>query len=369
MSQRAWSPRRVATLAGLLLLAAGCGGGGDGGTAPEQPGQLPFERYSNQYFSIDKPQGWEVKLAGDCTTFAFLARNPQNPLWQIFYFGTIGPVYLNQEQKDLDAWYVSQGGYPNTWMDAPVVNPLTPDNFIAHWPEIAAMQAATAFMPDFPRLQDLHVVATTPQSAMLPGATTANARGMFGLNGSPAEGMFLATVKVFLPYVPGNPGGGIGYGNLICGVTAPKGEFAANVGRLIESLNSFSVTQAYVDMCYVLQQQRWQTVAEQGRILSEASDIVWEGWQQRTHSQDISAEQWTDGYRGVERVYDPDTGEVYEFANGWYADYDLHRNEFDMSDLQPLPDDNWDLWMRAVLDGTSHFHSSAARRRRDRRPP
>ncbi len=359
MRSHDWTSRRMAGLALCLVVVASCGScsksGDDGGTTPEPPGQLPFERYSNAYFSIDKPVGWEVKLAGDCTTFAFLVRNPQNPLWQIFYFGTIGPVYLCQEQKDLDAWYVSQGGYPSTWMDAPVVDPLTPDNFIAHWPEIANMAAATAFMPEFPRLQELQLVATTAQTAMLPGATTANARGMFGLNGSPGEGMFLATVKVFLPYT-GGPGGGIGYGNLICGVTAPKGEFSANVGRLIESLYSFSVTQAYVDLCYVLQQQRWNTVAEQGRILSEASDIVYQGWQQRTHSEDISAEQWTDAYRGVERVYDPETGEVFEFPNGWYDDYDLNRNQYDMSNLQLLPDDSWDLWMRAVLDGLSRFH-------------
>jgi hypothetical protein len=346
--------RRIAALVALMIIAAGCGGGGDSG-APETPGALPLESYSTGYFSISKPRGWTVTTAGSCGTFAFLIRDPQQPLRQIFYFGTVGPVYVCQAQKDLDADYVAHGGYPHTWLDAPVVDPLTPDNYLAHWPGIAAMAAATAFLPAFPPLQDLALIASAPQTAMLPGAATGNARGLFTANGEVGEGMFLATVKVFSPY-NGVPGAGTAYGHFVCGVTAPKGEFAGVMARLIESLDSFTITQAYVDNCYALSQQQWGAVAAAGRTLSEASDIIFDGWQQRTHTADISAEQWTDAYRDVERVYDPGTGEVYEVPNGWYDTYDLHRGEYDLSGLQPLPDDNWDLWMRAVLDGSSRIH-------------
>lgn len=65
-----------------------------------------------------------------------------------------------------------------------------------------------------------------------------------------------------------------------------------------------------MDACIEQQQQIWGAVAEAVQTLSEASDIIWEGWQARTHAEDISAEQWTDTYRGVERLYDPGTGEV-----------------------------------------------------------
>ena len=347
--------RRVAVAGGLILLLGGCGGGSDGGTKPQPPERLPFERFDAGFFAIDKPVGWDVVTAGGCTTFGFLVRDPQHPLRQIFYFGTIGPVYLCQQQKDLDAWYVAQGGFPHTWLDAPVVDPLTPANYLAHWPQIAAMDAAAAFMPDFPPLADLALVADAPQAAMLPGGQTGNARGLFGLDGAVGEGMFLATVNVFSPY-QGMPGGGTGYGHFVCGVTAPKGEFAGVADRLVASLESFTITQAYVDNCFRQQQQVWGAVAAAGRTLSEASDIIWEGWQARSHSQDISAEQWTDSYRGVERVYDPATGEVYEVPNGWYADYDLHRGDYDMGGLQPLPADSWEIWMRAVLDGSAQIH-------------
>lgn len=352
-TRRGWL--RTATMGGLLLLVAGCGGGDDGGTGPEPPDGLRLEHYDAGFFAIDKPVGWQVITAGGCTTFAFLVRDPHEPLRQIFYFGTIGPVYLCQEQQDLDEWYVSHGGFPHTWLDAPVVDPLTPANFLAHWPEIAAMDAAAAFMPAFPPLADLALVATAPQAAMLPGGETGHARGLFGLDGAVGEGMFLATVTVALPY-QGVPGGGIGYGNFVCGVTAPEGEFAGVVDRLIDSLESFTVTQDYVDGCFDQQQQIWGAIAAAGQTLSEASDIIWDGWQARTHTEDISAEQWTDTYRGVERVYDPETGEVYEVPAGWYEVYDLHRGEYDMGGLQPLPGDAWELWMRAVLDGNAEIH-------------
>jgi hypothetical protein len=346
--------RRIAALAVLLILAAGCGGGGDRG-APETPGILPLELYNTGFFSISKPRGWTVTTAGSCGTFAFLIRDPQQPLRQIFYFGTVGPVYISQAQKELDASYVAHGGFPHTWLDAPVIDPLTPANYLAHWPDIAAMAAATAFMPSFPRLQDLELIASAPQAAMLPGATSGNARGLFAADGAVGEGMFLATVKLLSPY-NGSPGAGTAYGHFVCGVTAPKNELAGVMARLIESLDSFTITQAYVDNCFTQSQQIWGAVAAAGRTLSEASDIIFEGWQQRTHTEDISAEQWTDAYRDVERVYDPDTGEVYEVPNGWYDTYDLHRGEYDLSGLQPLPDGDWDLWMRAVLDGLNRIH-------------
>jgi hypothetical protein len=344
---------RVLVLLGSLLIAYGCGG--DTSTTPVTPGTLPLERYDVGFFSIQKPKGWTVTIAGHCGTLAFLIRDPQNPLRQIFYFGSVGPIYMSQAQKDLDAWYMSQGGYPIPWADAPVVDPFTPANFLAHWPEIADMDAAAAFMSNFPQLDTLHLVANASQAAMLPNGTTGNARGLFAQDRSVGEGMFLVTVVPFMPY-NGNPGGGNGYGYFVCGVSAPKGEFPDIAARLIQSLESFTITQSYVDNCIAEQAKIWGAVAEAGRTLSEASDIIWEGWQSRRHTEDISAEKWTDTYRGVERVYDPGTGEVYEVPAGWYEAYDLHRGDYDMNALAPLPDDAWDLWMRAVLDGSARIH-------------
>lgn len=337
-----------------LLLISSCGGDDDP-SRPGPQGSLPLEHHDGGFFSIDKPSGWQVLTAGSCTTFAFLLRNPADPLQQIFYFGTVGPVYTCQEQKDLDAWYVSQGGFPHTWMDAPVVDPLTPENFLAHWPDIAGMEAASSFMPAFPHLEDLGLVCCVGQPTMLPGAASGNARGLFGQSGKVGEGMFLATVKELFPYTA-TPGGGTAYGHFICGVTSEKGDFQDLASGLVASLNTFQMSSSYVEDCQQQSQEIWGAVAAAGQTLSEASDIIWEGWTDRTQTQDIMAEQWSDAYREVERVYDPDTGTVYEVPAGWYEAYDLDRDAYDMSGLQPMPDDSWEIWMQGVLDGLSQIH-------------
>lgn len=336
-----------------LMTGGGCGG--DGNSPSDSDNPLPLERFDAGFFSINRPRGWDIVTAGSCTEFAFLMQDPAESRRQIFYFGSVGPIYLSQAQKDVDRAYMQAGGFNIPWSDAPVVDPLTPANYLAHWPAIAAMQAAGQFMPRFPHLTDIEVVAVRPQSALVPGATSAILRGLFSDNGQVAEGMFLVSVFVFSPY-SGLPAGGTGYGYFICGATAPKSDFAGLVDREIESLNSFNVTESYISNCLALSQKKWGAVAAAGRTLSEASDIIFDGWASRSHSEDITAEKWTDSYRGVERVYDPDTGQVYECPLGWYDDYDIHRGQYDMSGLQRLPDSDWDLWMAAVLSGQNHIH-------------
>lgn len=336
---------RIGSAACAALLAA-CGGGGGGG--PGGPSTPPgLEHHDGGFFSIDKPIGWTVTTAGYCQTFAFLLQDPAEPLAQVFYFGTVGPVYLTQAQKDFDLYACSftPGSCPIPWVDAPVVSPFTPENFMAHWPDVADMEAAGEFMPAFPHLEELRLASAVEKAPMLPPGSTGELRGIFARQGRVGEGMFLASILVY-PL-------DLAYGHFVCGVTAPKAQFPAKADLLVASLDSFTVTSDYVKWCLAQSQQQWGAVAQVGRTLSEASDILWDGWVARTHSADILAEQYSDGFRGVERVYDPSNGTVYEVPAGWYADdYDPHRGEYQMSGLQPLPDDAWALWMAAVASGS-----------------
>ena len=139
---------------------------------------------------------------------------------------------------------------------------MTAENFFIHWPNIAAMKAATAYMEEFPKLTGFTVVSSTPLSSMLPNADSALLRGLFMENG-----------------------------------------------------------------------------------------VVGEGWQNRTQASDIIAEKDSDALRGVERVYDPSTNQVYEVPAGWYTEYEFHRGGYTMNDLQLLPADNLELWTSAPADG------------------
>jgi len=70
---------------------------------------------------------------------------------------------------------------------------------------------------------------------------------------------------------------------------------------------------------------------------------------------DIIAEKTSDAILGRERLYDPNTGEVYEFENGFYDKYQLDQDKYEMNDLRLLQEDNHELWMKAPLDGYKHI--------------
>ena len=308
-------------------------------------------------FTIKKPKGWEVIISGMCTTLAFLIRDPNDPLRQILYFGSVRPVYLNQAQKDFDQWYCSVAPlYCPSWVDAPVVDPLTVENFFSYWPEIASMQNAASFMTEFPRLQEIELVSVVPQSPMLPltGAETALVRGVFTdgdpINPRAAQGQFLGTV-VADPF-----GSGTGSGYMVFGAAAPVGGFKGDIDKMVESLNSFTISDVYFNWCAVQMQQQWGAVAEIGETLREASDIIWEGWVSRTATQDIMAYEYNDMVRGVEKVWDPDTQRVYEFEAGWYEQYKLTPWLFNITTLEPLPDGRLDLWEGTILDGPTYVY-------------
>jgi len=318
---------------------------------PTMTSELELLDVGANRFSIRMPKGWVIYTPGVCTTLGILIRDPAVPLRRIFYFGLIGPVYLKEAQRQIDLDYINHGGHDIPWLDAPAVDPLTTENFFVHWPDIADMDAAVAYLPQFPKLTGLTVVSNSPLASMLPGGDSALLRGLFMENGVVGEGQFLGTAWVYFPFT-GVPGAGTAYGSIILGVTAPKREFKDVEATLIASLESFNVTQGYVDWCRVQSGQLWGAVARQGETLRETSDMIFEGWQNRSRASDIIAEKGSDAMRGVDRVYDPSTQQVYEVPVGWYASYDVHRGEYDMNNLQLLPPDSFELWTSVPADGS-----------------
>jgi hypothetical protein len=337
----------------LSLMTMVCADAGQA-QRPATPAGLNLESYNGGFFSIDKPKGWEIVTAGSCETFAFLARDPANPVKQMFYFGEIGPVYLSEQQRQIDYQYMSMGGYPVTWIDMPSVYPLTPGNFLKQLHLVAKSRMGQGFMPQFPRMENVQVVSTTRQPNPFGGATTELVRALFTEGQSLGEGLFLVTVAPMLAST-GGPGGGIGYGFCILGISAPQKEFSVLEADLSKSIASFNIGQSYVQNCLAQQNQRYQGILKAGKTLSEASDVIMQGWESRNKTDDILSEKRSDATLGKERLYDPNTGDVYEFDNGFYDKYRLDPNKYEMSNLQPLPNDDHNLWTKPTLDGYQHL--------------
>jgi len=289
---------------------------------------ITLKRYDGAFFSINMPKGWKIYTAGQCSDFTFLIRDPSKPLRQIFYFGEIGPVYICEEQKQIDYQYMNMGGYPIAWYEMPVVNPLTPSNFLKNFHLIASTEIAKTFMRECPKLKNLQIISTVLQKSPIGGdGSTELIRALFTRDGKLGEGLFLVTVVPVLPYT-GGPGAGIGYGFMFMGITASKDEFPNIEKILIKSLESFTISEDYVANCMRQQQATYEGILRAGKTLSEASDIILEGWQNRNRSDDILSEKRSDAILGRERLYNPETGDVYEFENGFYDKYNIDRNKY-----------------------------------------
>jgi hypothetical protein len=314
---------------------------------------LRLEDYNGGFFSMKKPEGWDIFTAGHCTLFAFYIRDRQMSLNQVFYFGSVGPVYLSQQQKDIDRNYMRMGGYAIAWREMPIVSPLTPENFLRNWQNIVSTQVARQFLQPLPQLKNIHIISSQSVS-MVKRARTDLIRAIFEKNGKVGEGLFLVTVVPFMPY-SGGPGGGTAYGIMVTGITAQKEEFNHLQQSLIRSIQSFYLSQEYVSQCLRTQKQTYAGIMKAGQTLREASDIITNGWNNRAHTYDILSEKYSDSILGYERLYDPDTGTVYTFEKDFYNQYRLNPNSYNKPNLKPLPDNNYKLWSTPPLNGYNYI--------------
>ncbi|HAL30264.1 MAG TPA: hypothetical protein DCP20_06065 [Coriobacteriia bacterium] len=316
---------------------------------PHQELALQLEPYDGGYFTVLKPAGWEITTGGAYGGFGYMMWDPQEPARRIFYVGEIVPFYASAEQKQVDRQYMDAGGFPVEWYDMPVVSPLTPLELFRNFDGIVMTQGAQAYMPGLPPLDGFEPISTTPADSALPIGQTDLIHATFLHDGVPCQGQFMATVAEFMPFMNG-PGGGTGIAGMVVGVMAPVTEYPELQDDLVAAVGSFEFSESYVQEGIQQGQENFKGIMRAGQTLRETSEMVARRWQANDPSSDINPQQWSDAMLGYERVYDPDTDEVYHVENGFFSEYDLHRESYDMSSLEQLPSNNADLWSRPPLD-------------------
>jgi hypothetical protein len=316
--------------------------------------ELGLETYDSGFFMIDKPEGWQVSTAGVGTTLTLWMRDPEDPLRQAFFFGSVGPFYLSQQQKMIDYNYMMMGGYPIQHFEMPVVAPAKITTFLQQWNTIANTRIAQNFMPERPVFPNLTIISAQPISSAF-GGNSELVRALFVQDGRVGEGLFTATIVQATPYM-GGPGGHTGRALMFSGITAPHNEFRQVSTSLIRSLGSFYLNDEYVAAYVRATQDQYAGIMRAGQTLRESSEIVTRGWEARNRTYDIISVKRSDAILGKERVYDPDTGLVYEVPLGYYHKYNINRNSFTMSNLQQLPDNSWEAWTKETLNGQTHIH-------------
>lgn len=303
-----------------------------------------FKNWTDNKISLEIPTDWEVITYGDCATKSFIARDPKNPILQAFYFSEAGPVYTRQAQKDSDIAYVNMGGYHMFYMDAPVVSPFNAQSFLLNFKALAETPFMKKSAPLAPKLTDIQVISTQASaSKLLPSADSAETiRALFKQDGALGEGLFYVETYTFTQ-------SSFGYGMTFIGMSAGSGNFSAYEAALDRIIKSYEFNQSYVSACLQAQAQALSGALKVGKTLSETSDIIMSSWENRQRSDDILSERWSDATLGYERVYDPATGDVYRVENGFYDNYNTHRENYGKSDLELLPENNWALWNAPTL--------------------
>ena len=304
-------------------------------------------------FTFEKPTNWTLSQSGECDTLTLFLHNPTEPLQQLFFFPRFGPVYMTQEQKSSDMQYETISGQSLHRLDMPVIQPLNPENFSRFIPQVLQMQTMRDFMTERPGIKIVEPIVVTPQKKALEYLDTQTAiiRILFVQNNRLGEGL-IAITTVPSPEYRNAPGGGIGMGYLLYGLTAPKGELTARLPALLAAGRSFKLGAEYEKKCRKARAEDMPMLLPDGASLTPVLNAMATLWEKRQPVEDMAAEKKADGLRNVERLYLPATNEVYEFPMGFSLEYLRNPGQYTIPGLQPLPDDPV-LWLKPPLNGST----------------
>jgi len=307
---------------------------------------LQLDPWTDGAVSINLPSGWNVYTGGECATKSILARDPLSELKQVFYFSEAGPVYTTQERKTWDYNYMQMGGSGVSWFESPLVNPLTAENYLVNFGSLALTSFFQQAFPQVPIMTNIKIISSE-KIADKPTHTTdvKLIRAEFQQNNKLGEGYFYI--------VTADIGMGWGYGMMFIGITAPKGLLDLITPSLKKSLDSYTISQGYINTCIQAQNKAAAGALEAGKILSETSDTIMDVWENKLESEQRMSEKYSDITLGNSRLYNSDTDEVYEVTPEFYDYYQVHDNEFEKNYLEELPDDKWSY---VPLNGAEHIY-------------
>ena len=301
--------------------------------SPEQIGlKWELEDYDNERFSIRKPDDWDIYRIGDCTALGFIMKDRKNPARQVLYFGSVGPVYLNESAKWRDR---NSFGWNNE--DIPVISDVSPENFLKSFGIIANCNNISMNFPQFPALSNVQAISIQDEDNIIIGdmgnVQTQLIRAVFEQDGEVLEGVFLIeTVRM--------EEAGYGFAYPAIGVIAPVEEYVYVCDFLMESLGTFRFNEQYVQQCIESLRASGNEADANAfdrisKTIDETNEMVYDGWKNRQPSGDISAKQYTDMQYGNVRFYDKDSPDGETFY-GTYQEAEEYMNNSDRTNKPNL---------------------------------
>ncbi|MBI5226271.1 hypothetical protein HY994_03460 [Candidatus Micrarchaeota archaeon] len=273
---------------------------------------------SDGSFHFQAPSGWKISGLGQCSTRSMAAYDPNNPVRREFVIDS------------------------NTL--ALPLSQLTSDAAV-----LEITSRLSQYEPAYGSVGNVQIVGGKEPYPSAQGMSGLVDSGIFmatmTIDGKPAKGRF--GVILYNPALAAIPG--FAY-IIFSGEIADAADFDALRPALDQSISGFEIDQQYANACSASNQADIsRRTGDISKTLSDTSDIITSGYNERSAVQDRVAQKWSDTTLGVDRVYNPDSDQVYQVPNDFYANYDLNRQSFEQQNLQQLTPDQWNQY--APLDG------------------
>ncbi len=286
--------------------------------------KIEYQTFDNGLFSMKIPKGWIVGVGkSDYIHYTFMAYNPQNPDYKIFFnMKTEGYLKTQQMKNFYSKWYPSA-----PMSKLPVINPQNTETFYNVFSQAFALnQNILPFkVPVIKNFKSIQNLGKNPTGGNIIRASYQNE------NNKLMEGIFTSTIKEIAipPVVILNVYNTAFY-------TVPEGELIDWFPILNYCFSTIKFSNNFINGYYREQGQVMQNVSAIQAICNQISDSITSGWNKRQKTYDILSQKRSDATMGYERVRDTETGEIYKATAG-FTDHDWHGK------YEPITDEMYNL--------------------------
>lgn len=312
---------------------------------PTKASQVTLETYQTDDFSMQIPSGWTVTTGGYGIIHTIRVYDPEQPVNQIFLLLKAQPFLYNESDKNYyQVSYNTYGGTYAVMAFAPILSDPSTENFyriFSEYTSYAGQIEASYAGYEFPQFNDFTTLEsfadTSDMAAYAINSATLHAT-FTDSYGTAGEGMFMADVVDFSNGNGASIGAGFYMVYNICAITSAENEFTEWQPILSQCLSSIDYTDAFVNNTMAQGDQMVSNAMSLRQTLNETSDIIMSSWESRNASEDIMRQKQTDAIMGYERVYNTDTGEIYQAPNGFtdYVDDTYYKPVTDDMYMQPV---------------------------------
>lgn len=317
--------------------------------------------YNDGRFSIELPKGWKIATVGEYAEFSFYAYDSNKPERKIFFFCKLEPFQKSEaaktERQQLAAMVGANDPYGYNVMAAmPTLYPATGMQFLKIYPEIITVVRAYpqwCLQYNFPDLNSMKVLET--YASDIPCAPTCLDNSIMRItftsdNSIECQGLVAAQVTDKISTLNPMTGTDLGFHCVynFMGITAPTDEFAEIQQTLQKCLSSFTFTQEYQNEAINAIENQTDAIIAQAKSMQAAYDSYNAAWSARQTSYDIISQKNSDATLGYDRLYDPDTGEIYRAEYGFYDSYNANREQYSNSNLQMIDGSTESYYLNGV---------------------